>query len=126
MSNPPSRFLKEIDVEYIEPSVFRRQVEDADGDVNENENNQPVIRKPERTVIVRRPSLAKPHHPSSDFKADDPSEIEAGMDIEHERFGFGKIETVEGTGSERKATVIFNDHGKKTLLLKFAKLKICR
>lgn len=128
VSNPPSRFLKEIDEEYLESSAFRRQVDDTDDEDEDDNNgiNQPMIRKPERTIIVRRPSLAKPHQPSSDFKPDDPAEIEAGMDIEHERFGFGKIEAVEGAGGERKAVVMFKEHGKKTLLLKFAKLKICR
>src|SRR3546814_6424011 len=38
----------------------------------------------------------KKHIPTPGFKADDPSLIQAGMEVEHEKFGFGTIETMEG------------------------------
>jgi DNA helicase-2/ATP-dependent DNA helicase PcrA len=44
--------------------------------------------------------------------------------VEHDRFGYGKILSIEGDGPNRKAVVAFDTAGQKTLLLKFAKLRI--
>jgi len=60
------------------------------------------------------------------FEADDPSLLQMGMDVEHERFGVGKIVNLEGTGTDVKATVFFQGLGQKQLLLRYAKLKIVR
>jgi DNA helicase-2/ATP-dependent DNA helicase PcrA len=46
------------------------------------------------------------------------------MKVEHDRFGKGKILNIEGGPPNTKATIFFNDHGQKQLLLKYAKLKI--
>jgi DNA helicase-2/ATP-dependent DNA helicase PcrA len=46
------------------------------------------------------------------------------MMVEHDRFGNGKVLSIEGEGSSRKATIFFPQAGQKQLLLKFAKLKI--
>ena len=48
------------------------------------------------------------------------------MDVEHEKFGFGKIVNLEGTLPDVKATVFFQGLGNKQLLLKFAKLRIVK
>ncbi|MCR8916883.1 ATP-dependent helicase [Bacteroides sp. ET225] len=48
-----------------------------------------------------------------------------GKHIEHERFGRGVVEKVEGAGDNRKATVRFENAGVKQLLLKFARFKVC-
>ena len=70
-------------------------------------------------------SRATPASPSgTPFTADDPAQIQTGMQVEHARFGLGKIINLEGELPNRKATVFFKEHGQKQLLLKFAKLKI--
>ena len=50
--------------------------------------------------------------------------VSPGMTIEHERFGIGKVISVEGTGENTKARVKFTVAGEKQLLLKFARYKI--
>ncbi len=50
--------------------------------------------------------------------------LQAGMTIEHQRFGMGTVVSVEGAGDNAKATVEFRNTGTKQLLLKFAKFKI--
>lgn len=60
----------------------------------------------------------------SDFVPDDTSNLSSGMQVEHERFGPGKVINVEGKPGDKKATIIFQAFGQKQLLLKFAKLKI--
>ena len=54
----------------------------------------------------------------------DTSGIQAGMEVEHARFGIGKVLIVEGNAGDIKATVFFQGFGNKHLLLKFAKLRI--
>lgn len=49
--------------------------------------------------------------------------LSVGDKIEHQRFGLGVVERVEGTGENTKATVVFENTGTKQLLLKFAKFK---
>ena len=46
------------------------------------------------------------------------------MTVEHNKFGRGKVTSVEGEGDSRKAIVFFEGVGQKQLLLKFAKLTI--
>ena len=50
--------------------------------------------------------------------------IKVGFDVQHERFGKGKVTNVEGTGPDQKATIFFPHHGSKTILLRFANLEI--
>ena len=50
--------------------------------------------------------------------------LTVGSKVLHERFGEGIVVALEGRGSDAKATVEFENSGKKSLLLKFAKLKM--
>lgn len=50
--------------------------------------------------------------------------LQAGMLIEHERFGLGVVKAVEGSGENAKATVEFKNTGTKQLLLRFARFKV--
>ncbi len=59
---------------------------------------------------------------SGSFSVHSIDELSEGMNILHERFGFGVIETV--IDKEGKIIVNFDDIGDKTLLLKFAKFEI--
>lgn len=58
------------------------------------------------------------------FEGDDTKNLQAGMIVEHQRFGKGQVINMEGVYPNQKATVMFNSAGKKELLLKFARLKI--
>lgn len=58
------------------------------------------------------------------FEFSNPEEIQAGMLVEHQRFGRGKVLQIEGKAPDIQATVFFQNAGKKQLLLKFAKLRI--
>ncbi len=51
-------------------------------------------------------------------------QLQAGMRVNHERFGKGKILQIEGLSDNKKAIIFFDGLGQKTLLLKFAKLDI--
>ena len=53
-----------------------------------------------------------------------PAALSVGMIVQHDRFGVGEVRATEGSGENAKATIKFQNAGVKTLLLKFAKLKI--
>jgi DNA helicase-2/ATP-dependent DNA helicase PcrA len=52
------------------------------------------------------------------------NKLKEGMVIEHNKFGIGKIVSIEGNNSEAKAVVDFENVGKKHIILKFAKIRI--
>ena len=117
----PSRFLEEIDPNYVK--------------VNRKFHKEPVM--PIQTshyakslVSSVQKSIQQPsnnhyvHKPSEDFRPSDTSNLEQGMKVEHPKFGFGEVVKIDADGANRKAKVLFDNFGEKTLLLSFAKLKI--
>lgn len=50
--------------------------------------------------------------------------LSVGTVIEHQRFGVGRVVQIDGTGENTKATVDFDNTGRKQLLLKFARYTI--
>ena len=50
--------------------------------------------------------------------------LAVGMEIEHQRFGRGRVMAIEGNGENTKATIEFQSVGRKQLLLKFARYKV--
>jgi len=112
----PSRFLEEIDESLFEkPKKASIQL---DGKVNRPQKRSNI--KPGMTLLGRRTSKEE----EITFEASDTSELQTGMQVEHSRFGLGKVIAIEGQGPNKKATVYFSVVGKKNLLLRFAKLKI--
>ena len=79
---------------------------------------QPAPQRPQFTPA----SSLRPKN--ENFVADAPTRMKEGMTVEHERFGMGKIITMSGNAGDLKAVVDFKDFGRKTLLLKFAKMRI--
>ena len=73
-------------------------------------------------------SAAPPAHtPSANFSADDVAAMEIGMQVEHQKFGFGKILTIEGGMNNRIAGIDFGPgHGVKKIMLNYAKLRIVK
>ncbi|MEX0747935.1 MAG: ATP-dependent DNA helicase PcrA, partial [Rhodothermales bacterium] len=51
-------------------------------------------------------------------------EIVAGVKVEHQQFGEGKVLATEGRGDQAKAVVFFQSVGQKKLVLKYARLRI--
>ena len=64
--------------------------------------------------------------PPKDFVAQDMSVFKTGQRIEHNRFGFGRILSLSGVIPELRAEVDFEIYGKKTLLLKYAKMRVAK
>ena len=133
----PSRFLDEIEPKYLELSFVKKAANGTQffGDersqwqskTSKNDQQGDFFSKPKpasSNPIKTTSLLAKAHIPSEGFAPSDTSKLAVGQDVEHERFGFGKVLTLEGNKPDIKATIFFKEIGQKQLLLKFAKLRI--
>jgi DNA helicase-2/ATP-dependent DNA helicase PcrA len=54
----------------------------------------------------------------------DISGLKVGDKVQHQRFGLGEVISIEGDKGNEKAIVNFEQMGQKTLVLKFAKMRI--
>lgn len=129
----PSRFIDEIDPRYLAldfsaPTASKSSGDDVFGKARtawSQPQSQDIFTKPKPKVVPKTTSiLPKAHQPSAGFAPSDTSNLQVGMEVEHERFGFGKVINLEGNKPDIKATIFFKELGQKQLLLKFAKLRI--
>ncbi len=87
-------------------------------------NNDGKPSKPSYMPVAAPSTLNKNHIPSENFTAADPSDLEAGMKIEHQKFGFGVIKEIEGSAHNPIALILFDKNGEKKIMLNYAKLSI--
>jgi DNA helicase-2/ATP-dependent DNA helicase PcrA len=71
--------------------------------------------------------LAEPDRPRTvaDDEADE-AELAVGARVEHDHFGTGVVELVQGRGGSARLTVRFASAGTRVLLAQYAKLRIVR
>ncbi len=126
----PSRFLDELNPACLDLDFKPRAMPSSAGDgfqrdrVNWQQKDQDVFTKPKPKIVKTTSILPKAHTPTPGFVPSDTSGLQVGMEVEHERFGFGKVVNLEGNKTDIKATIFFKELGQKQLLLKFAKLRI--
>jgi DNA helicase-2/ATP-dependent DNA helicase PcrA len=137
----PSRFLEEIDEQYVENltptdnAAYRyKPLIDADifGEVDKSKLRQakplngipPLVGKPNENQLRKlrklKPQLAAP---VGNANIIDPNLAE-GAFVNHTRFGRGKVLKIEGIGNDKKAEIQFEKGDIKKLLLRFAKLEV--
>ncbi len=122
----PSRFLDELDPACLQLDFKPRPLPgNSFDDERVAWQQRDTFAKPKPKAAARTTAiLPKAHVPTKDFTPSDTSNLQTGMEVEHERFGFGKVINIEGTKPDIKATIFFKELGQKQLLLKFAKLRI--
>ena len=141
MEAEPSRFIDEIDQKYLDyltpilsnPSYRYKSLIDIDI-FSEPDRSKLRLQKPTNSAPpprnkpteeqLRKLRLKKPEISTPIGNQGDSIELKIGDNVMHERFGVGKVLSLEGIGNERKAEISFDTSGVKKLLLKFAKLKI--
>ena len=69
-------------------------------------------------------SPAKPRTPDSQFTPVSVLDVKAGQRVEHNRFGYGVVQSITGTGDNLKANILFDSCGEKIILLKYAKIRV--
>lgn len=126
VSSRPSRFIDEIDSEYVdgyialreEPSGFRLKTPLSRNTAASGRRGAPSLSL-HRAEQETLPALDK-----SRLQPIDSLQVVPDMVIYHPTFGTGKVLQIEGLGVQKKAKVLFAEGGTRTLLLKFAKLYI--
>jgi len=148
VQNQPSRFIEELPDEFLdksfagggtkmsssfgfETSAFGRMsggwgsqkkvVSDAEkkyGPPPGKKASTPsyLAPKPENRVVE--------HTPSSDFQPSDISQLAVGQKVEHQKFGFGEVQKIEGAAHNPMAFIKFENNGEKKILLNYARLRI--
>ncbi|GMT44746.1 MAG: DNA helicase [bacterium] len=117
----PSRFLEEIDESLLDiPHKTALKTVQSGNERQKSASFSPSIRQRNLKTVTSVTSSSD----TANFQADDTTGLMAGMEVEHPKFGKGKVVTVEGAGPNKKATIFFGGVGKKNLLLRFARLKI--
>nr|WP_294937173.1 UvrD-helicase domain-containing protein [uncultured Flavobacterium sp.] len=142
VDSEPSRFIEEIDsqyLEYITPIETNYRYKpmintDIFGDVDKSKlrlakplagtppkyitDNEP---KPNLNIRKLKPVSGSPSGGSANLFD---NSLAVGNVVMHERFGKGEILNMEGAGADKKAEIKFEVGGIKKLLLRFAKLDI--
>ncbi|NQD72416.1 UvrD-helicase domain-containing protein [Sphingobacterium shayense] len=126
----PSRFLDELNPACLDIDFQQRSISTGMDNGFQSERlawkqkDTDTYSKPKPKVVKTTSILPKAHVPSENFAPSDTAGLQVGMDVEHERFGYGKVVSLEGNRPDLKATIFFKELGQKQLLLKFAKLRI--
>ena len=125
----PSRFLEELNPDCIKINKKMGSREAASLGSNTSSAGSSHYAKTlidglKKQPVNRTASAAQVHRPSANFTASDPVQLKEGMRVEHQKFGYGKVEALDLNGTNRKAKIQFDISGEKTLLLSFAKLRI--
>ncbi len=122
----PSRFIEEVDDTYIDRpqrvTIFKSKL-----DQGEVIKSKPQFDQNPGITFTKKNLKKISSTPSTAANSVDPElfeKLQNGMEVEHAKFGKGKVINLEGEGPNKKATVFFHSVGQKQLLLKFAKLKI--
>ena len=115
-----SRFIDEINEEFLENNIIQNSI--TRNFSNNDQYNKvgirykkPKKRPPSNFVKIKLSSVK-----SNLFD----SKLVVGNIVMHERFGKGRVISIEGIGGDRKAEIKFEKNGIKKLLLRFSKLEI--
>jgi len=120
----PSRFLDEIDPQFLHATrKFKAKEPVLPAPTHTPYSTKTFVQTVKRDVEARKFTQVN-HTPSEDFQPSNPDLLQEGHRVEHPKFGFGKVTLLDLNGSNKKATVAFDQAGEKTLLLSFAKLRI--
>ena len=134
--NEPSRFLEEIDENYLDKSYAGSPSRNNNNSWNQSSAYDRMRRgfgggnterqAPAKSIINIPPARpqTKEHVPSENFVASDTSQLHVGQKVEHQKFGFGQVMKMEGASHNPIATIQFEANGEKKIMLNYAKLRI--
>lgn len=138
----PSRFLEELDEQYVENLTplndgyrYKSLINtDIFGEVDKSRlrsakprnGTPPTVQKPNEQQLRKlrkiKPQLSTP---TKAAYTPDPDLVE-GCRVYHSRFGKGEVLKIEGVGQDKKAEIRFEQGHIKKLLLRFAKLDVLK
>ena len=153
VQNEPSRFIDEMPEDYIDrsfagggsrnqssnnwggPSAHdrmngggwggrRNEAQEAERRYGPPPSKDKASTAPSYLAPKSVPPKVKEHTPSPDFVASDTTNLQVGQKVEHQKFGFGEVTSMEGAAHNPIATVKFEHNGEKKIMLNYAKLRI--
>jgi DNA helicase-2/ATP-dependent DNA helicase PcrA len=134
----PSRFIEELDDKYLDfmipednyqfrsflnPDIFDDEEDKSKLRKDKPKGDTPPASKGE-SKSTRRLRKVKPDNHIEVSTTREIISLVEGQKVEHQRFGKGTVVELSGIGQNKKASINFEAGGVKSLLLKFAKLKI--
>ena len=130
----PSRFIKDIDVQFLDMPVEnipkQAQIGDWDEDMEIERNrfkssfNKPAFKE---NILPKSPQrLVKVSESSADKVTTQNTSIPSGAFVKHSIFGIGKVIETSMVNGNEKAEIDFGEKGVKSLLLKFARLEVLK
>jgi len=146
VQNEPSRFIEEIPSEFLDRSFAGGGLRNQGSPVSdrsaydrmhggnfgntasqaEKKYGPPPAKKETKPAYVPPKPYMKTieHNPSPDFVPSDTTSLQVGQKVEHQKFGFGEVVSMEGSAHNPIATVKFQYNGEKKIMLNYAKLRI--
>lgn len=123
ITSEPSRFIQEIDEQYLHHETPERGRGKSLSSYNRS-FDRPHAGGLNKSFTSKSLKPISKAAPSAKTGGSQSILLKVGFNVEHDRFGKGKITKLEGEGPDRKATIFFPGHGAKTVLLRFANLKL--
>jgi len=114
----PSRFLNEVDAKYLKVSK-KLDMEESSGMRFSDQFKRPASKS---NFVAPLQIVA--HTVSANFTPSDVSKLKIGLRVEHQKFGFGTVQDLDIQSPDKKAKILFDNNGEKTLILGFAKLMV--
>jgi DNA helicase II / ATP-dependent DNA helicase PcrA len=114
----PSRFINEIDSRYLDLSEMSSMFMAKQAFIEKSEQARFSSFKKEAPMANFK--RVQPSSSSEPFESSNTGDLREGLTVEHSTFGVGKIDQVDAD----RVVINFGNYGTKTLLMKFAKLKI--
>jgi DNA helicase-2/ATP-dependent DNA helicase PcrA len=118
----PSRFLEEMGGDLTQTESAHRGTPYRSGASPSAAGRE--FPRPKKKTADSESHYFRDEQPDYDVEGVSAAALKAGVMVEHEMFGRGKIVHVAGAGEALKAVVDFPAAGRKNLLLKYARLKI--
>ncbi|OWY23337.1 ATP-dependent DNA helicase [Sphingobacteriales bacterium UPWRP_1] len=127
----PSRFIDEVASVHMEtvgakpkPGGFGNSgayqgFKDSNSGITDN------ARRIKEQQLKQQRNTPPPQLPPN-FKPSDTSKLQGGEAVIHQRFGQGKVVSIDGVGDKRLAVILFDTEGEKRIVLKFAQLMIVK
>jgi len=130
VQNDPSRFIDEIPEAFLDKAftgMSNRPASSLGGgfgsQLRGNFEKAPPLKK--IAEKIQQQANKHDHTPSTNFQIAAPSDLKTGMKVEHQKFGFGQIVSIEGNPNNRIASIDFGEAGGvKKIMLNYAKLSI--
>lgn len=130
----PSRFIKDIDVQYLELPVEIKPQQTDSGDWDDDlEMERNRFKRPfskpffkENPIPSSPKRLVKVSNTTGNKIPTENAFIKTGAFVKHGVFGIGKVIETSLINGNEKADIDFGEKGVKSLLLKFAKLEVLK